>query len=276
MRPSFGNALLCRSGQLLILIGLLHIPLFMILGNSWEGPISWRKPILFGISTGMTLWSTGWIADHLKRTKLDEVCAAIVSVSLVIEVLLITLQQWRGRASHFNRSSYLDSQIDAAMLALITIAFAGLLYFTVRCFGRPRLSRDYQFAAQSGMLFLIVSCVIGFVISAYGYWRVDHGLEPETVGSNGVAKFPHGLAIHALQLFPAVAFVLRKIGIRQSQRLLMLWSWAVSTTFFLGFAIVQTTLGYGRFELQSPVSISLLSLGFVALIAAAFFVLKKR
>ena len=125
---------------------------------------------------------------------------------------MITLQRWRGTASHFNHATTIDEIIDFSMLGLIVIAFLGICYFTVRCFGNLKLDADYQLALRAGMVFLFASCLIGFVISVYGYERLAAGLSPEKVGKSGVPKFPHGIAIHALQLLPLAVLVMRRLA----------------------------------------------------------------
>lgn len=37
-------------GGALILSGLFHLGVFLVDGGAWEGPISWRKPVTFGLS----------------------------------------------------------------------------------------------------------------------------------------------------------------------------------------------------------------------------------
>jgi hypothetical protein len=37
---------------LLVLSGLFHVGAFLADGGPWEGPLSWRKPITFGLSSG--------------------------------------------------------------------------------------------------------------------------------------------------------------------------------------------------------------------------------
>ncbi len=53
--------LLCASG-------LVHLGLWMAAGQEWEGPISLRKPALFGISSGLTLWSLDGCCPAYRRT----------------------------------------------------------------------------------------------------------------------------------------------------------------------------------------------------------------
>lgn len=262
------------AGVCLIALGVLHVPVWIGDGSDWEGRVSWRKPILFGVSTGMTLWSLGWIVGMLKAdrwVRADRIVSYATAITLVVEVALITLQQWRGTASHFNVETRIDRWIDFAMFVLICIAFLGILYLGLRSLGATHLENDYALAARLGMLFLIVSCVIGFIISAYGYQRVNAGLEPETFGEKGVTKFPHGVAIHVLQILPAMTFLTRKLGLRLKLRKQFVWYVGGSFMSLVVFACVQTVAGRARFEVYSPLSISLLS---VAVIMAVVPVVK--
>ncbi|MFK7770447.1 MAG: hypothetical protein AB8B55_24770 [Mariniblastus sp.] len=279
-RPSFSIGLLpvnilVASGVLLVLTGLLHVPMLLISGGSWEGSVSWRKPILFGISTGMTLWSLGWILIKLKRWKVDTLVSWIVALALVIEVGLITMQQWRGQASHFNQETSFDAVVDMAMVAFICIAVAGILWFTFRSFGSLDLSADYAFAVRSGMVFLVLSCAIGFAISFYGYERLEAGLSPESVGERGVTKFPHGVAIHALQLLPIAVFVMQFLKWNEAVRLRVAKYLSVSFLLQMMFAGYQTVNGLGRFELNSSVGIALLG-GSVLVVAYPLIEILKR
>ena len=48
-------------GVVLVASGLAHAVAWAILGGPWEGPVTWRKPILFGISGGLTSLSAAWV-----------------------------------------------------------------------------------------------------------------------------------------------------------------------------------------------------------------------
>ena len=262
------------SGILLIIVGAIHIPIWLADGSSWEGSVAWRKPILFGISTGMTLWSLGWLKTNLKRRRPDDAVAWVVSISLVLEVGLITLQRWRGTASHFNHATTLDEIIDYAMLGLICIAVLGICYFAVRSFGNLKLTADYQYALRSGMCFLVISCLIGFVISVYGYERLSEGFSPEKVGRAGVPKFPHGIAIHALQMLPLAVFVMQRLATPLAQRLTVVHWLTASFVLQIIFASYQTFNGYARGELQTLLGGALAVAVVATLIIPAIIALK--
>jgi hypothetical protein len=104
---------------ILIASGFMHLAILAWNGADWDGPLSLRKPALFGISGGLTVWSLAWLMTQLRPQRFDRVLVSLTSMSLFIEVGLITLQYWRGVSSHFNHATVLDASIEALMLALI-------------------------------------------------------------------------------------------------------------------------------------------------------------
>jgi hypothetical protein len=57
------------AGVLLLASGLVHTVVFLLDGGGWDGPLSWRKPILFGFSFGVTVLSLGWVLSFLPRRR---------------------------------------------------------------------------------------------------------------------------------------------------------------------------------------------------------------
>ena len=62
-------------GAVMVASGLLHLPVWAVLGGPWEGPVTWRKPILFGISGGLTAISLGWVWAMLQLQWWDQLSA---------------------------------------------------------------------------------------------------------------------------------------------------------------------------------------------------------
>src|SRR5437762_11734492 len=52
-------------GALLLVSGLIHLGILVIGGGSWEGPLSLRKAMTFGLSFGLTLITIAWTASWL-------------------------------------------------------------------------------------------------------------------------------------------------------------------------------------------------------------------
>jgi hypothetical protein len=253
-------------GLLLIVSGLAHLLVWGALGGPWEGPVTWRKPILFGISGGMTSLSVGWAWSKLPWRWGDARFAAITAWALLVEVLLIDLQAWRGVASHFNRSTPLDSFLYDLMGVLILWVTLVVVDITVRCFRQPTgLAPDMLLAVRAGLVLLVISCLLGIWVSVNGDLRQAAGLEPERFGVAGVPKFPHGAVIHAIQLLPMLAWVARWAGFSEGRRVRLLAVATAGTALVGTFALVQTLLGRSRFDV-TPATGALLAAGGLCLL----------
>ena len=261
-----------RRARLLVLCGLLllesgaaHLVVWAVAGGPWEGPVSWRKPILFGISGGLTCLSLGWAWAQLPWRRGDAWLAATVAWALLVEVCLINLQTWRGVASHFNRATPFDSWLYDVMGLLILWVTLVAVDLTIRFFRQPTgLASDMLLAARAGLVLLVVSCLLGIWVSVHGDMRVAAGLEPERYGAAGVPKFPHGAVIHALQWLPLLAWAARRAGVTQRRRLWLVAAAVVGTTLIGCFALVQTLAGRSRFDV-TPVTGTLLAVGVICL-----------
>jgi hypothetical protein len=250
---------LATAGVGLVASGLAHVAAWAALGGPWEGAVTWRKPILFGISGGLTALSLGWAWAHLPRRRGDAWLAAATAAALVAEVALIDLQRWRGVASHFNRATPFDAALYDVMTWLILGVTLVIGDLTLRFFlQRPRLSADMLLAARAGLGLLFASCLLGVWTGAQGEIRRAAGLPPETLGAAGVLTFPHGAALHAVQWLPLVAWAAERAGFSIAARTrLVAWSTAGSVL-LCGYALAQTLLGRARFD-APPLTASVLA-----------------
>ena len=260
-RPLYG------CGLVLVAAGLAHLPVWAVLGGAWEGDVTWRKPILFGISTGLTALSLGWAWSKLPWRWGDGPLAAAVAWALGVEVFLIDLQRWRGVASHFNRDTVTDSLLYDGMgiLILFVTVVATDLAIRFLC-GPAALDADMLLAVRWGLVLLVVSCGLGIWISVLGELRQAAGLSPTALGRAGVPKFPHGVAIHAIQWLPAVSWAARRAGIGVAGRLRLVAAAATGTTLLLLYALAQTLAGRGRFDV-TPATAVVLAAALVGLAA---------
>lgn len=236
-------------GLLLVASGLAHLPVWAVCGGPWEGPVTWRKPILFGISGGLTAISLGWVWSLLPKRSGDQWLTAATAWALVVEVLLIDFQRWRGVGSHFNRDTPFDSFLFDAMGVLIVAVTLVIADLTLRLLvNRPPMAADMLLAARTGMALLLVSCALGIWVGMHGEARVGQGLDPTGFGRAGVPKFPHGIVIHAIQWLPALAWAMRRAGVPDARRFLLVAMGAFGSTTLLVYALAQTALGRARFD----------------------------
>lgn len=231
---------------LLLASGIAHLAIFVILGASWHGPLSPRKPALFGISGGMTVWSIAWLMTQLRPQRVDRFLAKSLSIGLFIEVALITIQHWRGVASHFNHSTMIDAAIEFTMLGLILAVSAAIFYLTMRTFRLRTIEPSMAIAIRSGMWLLTLSCGLGILTTVLGEVSIASGRTYELWGKAGVLKFPHGVALHAIQLLPIVAWLVLALRLPNPVRLVL--ATFASQLLFLVFAVWQTSQGFDRFD----------------------------
>jgi hypothetical protein len=267
-------------GVVLVASGLAHVLVWAALGGPWEGPVTWRKPILFGISGGLTSLSLGWAFSTRPWRRFDLVLAWGVALALAVEVAAIDLQRYRGVASHFNRRTPFDSFLYDALGLLIVLVSLVALDLAVRSFLPPaRLVPDMLLAARAGLVFLVISCGLGIWASVHGDLRATAGQAPETLGAAGVVKFPHGAVIHAVQWLPALAWAARRAGIAGGTRLRLVAAATLGTALVLAYALLQTLAGRPRVDGSLPF-VLLLAAGICCLavpaVAVAAAALKPR
>lgn len=264
---------LCISGIALVASGIVHFAVWCLSDSSWSGEVSWRKPTLFGISGGITLVSMAALLPRLPPRRRDPYLAIALAVSMLCEVSLISLQQWRGVASHFNEATPFDARVDGAITLLICVVTAAILDFGLRSFGPMFGPSDCKLAWRGGIAFLLISCGIGFIALAYGHYQTVAGKDPGVYGNAGVVKFPHGMAIHAIQIFPAVAWCLARLQFHESERLRVVRCLIINMTLLLAYSCLQTLTGRDRGDVTT-LSLGLLILSFLSLAPAGPILLR--
>jgi hypothetical protein len=226
--------------------GVLHLMKWLIDGGAWEGPLSIRKPMLFGISSGLTTWSIAWVMTRLEPRKYDRWLINGMAFGLLVEVALITLQYWRGVPSHFNHLTTLDSTIEFTMLGLILAVTLGITHVSLRTSQLRPIEPAMAIAIRGGMWLLTLSCGIGIATWLLGSYNISLGKSYEHWGREGALKFPHGVALHAIQTLPIVVWCGQQLRLAKLVRLVRCT--LASQVFFLLYSLWQTSQGKARFD----------------------------
>lgn len=251
-------------GTALIASGTVHLTLMWVNGADWSGPLSLRKPGLFGISAGLTVWSIAWVATQLIPRNDDQRFVNALSAALLVEVALITLQQWRGVPSHFNRSTAIDSTIEVLMLGLILFVTGGIAWICGRSFDLRPMPASRVIAIRAGLWLLLVSCGLGILVTLAGEANLMWGRPPEVWGKAGVLKYPHGATLHAIQTLPLLSALLQRFQVGHSVSLI--YSAVAAHLLFLFHACWQTCLGRTRMD------VDVMSLAALAMAGGLLFV----
>src|SRR5215510_5383833 len=215
-------------GAALILIGLAHLAAWLVVGGAWQGPVSFRKPTTFGISFGLTTITLAWVTGHLQIAERTRwLLLGPLAVADTCEVAWVATQRWRGVASHFNFTT-------TVIVALAVLAFT-----------RLRAARSMAVAVRAGLLILLVA-------QGVGGWMIGHGVGPAsdgvtqgltTFGAAGVMKVPHAVAMHAIQVLPALAWLLSFTPLAERRRLGLVWAAAAGYGALVAVSVAQTAAG---------------------------------
>ena len=263
-----------RLGKAALVLGasaIVHVFSLFATGGDWSGAVSFRKPITFGVSVGLLMWTCGWVMDRLpSHRRLESVLAGVLIGSGLIEVGLITAQAWRGVASHFNFATTTDTIIFSAMGATIGVFSLALLVITVWAFIQRPIERTTRLAVMAGMGLVITGLGLGQWVITLGVAMAEQlGHAPETViaGSAGVAKFPHAVALHGIQLFIGAAVLGRLVGLDLRRQLTAVRMTVGGYLSLVAWSMVHTIAGRAPLDLGGTEAI--LGLAGLALLASA-------
>ena len=243
-------------GAFLMMSGVFHLGVYLVDGGSWEGPLSWRKPVVFGLSFGITLLTVTWLTGFLRpRRTVGWLVVGVFGLAALGEVALISMQTWRGVASHFNDTTTFDSAVFSAMGLLVSIVALITVVITIWAFIRLDAPAPLALAIRLGLVLMLVSQAVGAQMIAEG---------GNTFGSSGALKVPHAFTLHAIQVLPALALLLlaSEPSERRSRRII-----GLGAAGYLGLicsTMVQTYAGRAPLDL-SITSTALAAVGLVLL-----------
>ena len=197
-------------GALLLVSGIVHIAILAVTGASWVGPLSLRKPAVFGLSFGITLVTIVWVSSFLplaERTRLA--LLTIFTAASVVETALVSLQAWRGVPSHFNVATAFDALVARALtvggIALVVV----IVGLTATAFRRnPAVPISLRRAIQVGFVTLCVAMATGATMIARGMMLVFAGNPAAAYATGGALKPTHAVTMHGILVLPLLAWLL--------------------------------------------------------------------
>jgi hypothetical protein len=258
-------------GGALVLVGLAHLTAWLVVGGAWQGPVSFRKPTTFGVSFGLTTITLAWVTGHLRITDRTRwLLLGPLAAADATEVAWVAVQRWRGVASHFNFATTLDTALFLLGAAAITVTVTVIVALAVLSFTRLRAAPSMAVAVRAGLLVLLVA-------QGVGGWMVGHGVGPAsdgvtqgltTFGAAGVMKVPHAVAMHAVQVLPALAWLLGFARLPDRRRVGLVWAATTGYGALVAVSLLQTAAGLAPLDLG--VAAAALSLLGVLLLGVAF------
>ena len=256
-----------------IVVGVGHLVAWLVVGGPWAGPISFRKPTTFGLSFGLTTITLAWVTSHLRVSdRARWWLLGPLAMADTFEVLWVAVQRWRGVTSHFNFATPTDSWLFLVGGAAIAVTVTVIVVLTVLGFTAMGATPSMTLAIRAGLLILLVA-------QGVGGWMIQHGVGPAsdgqaigltTFGPAGVMKVPHAVAIHAIQMLPALAWLLSFTTLPERQRVNLMGIATLGYVALVVVSLVQTATGMAPLDV-GVVTTVLYLLG-VDLLGVAFVV----
>jgi hypothetical protein len=222
------------------------------------GAPRWLKPAKFAVSTAIYAFTLAWIFTYLPdRPRLTRRVGWITAIILVMEVAIIDLQAARGTTSHYNVATALDAALFGAMGNGILIAWIAAITLTVALFRHRFADQPFGWALRLGMLLTVMGQATGGLMTTPTKPQLDAARDTRmtvagahTVGGpdggpglpltgwsreHGDIRVPHFVGMHAVQVLPAIAWLLTPIVPVARRRGAVI---AVSAGYFALFAIL--------------------------------------
>jgi hypothetical protein len=256
-------------GAVLLISGLLHLAILLIGGGSWEGPLSLRKPMTFGLSFGLTLVTIVWVSPFLRLgTRTRTLLLGVFTAACVLETTLVTLQAWRGVPSHFNLETTFDGVVARTLAAGGMVLVAVILALTFASFrANATVPASLRLAIRIGFMSLVGAVLVGALMIAKGMRLVFAGDAQAGYATGGTLKPIHAVTMHAILVLPALAWALSFVNWSERRRI------GVVLLATAGYLAVAGTVAFATVaDPESPqtslVTIAFFVLGAVLLLAS--------
>jgi hypothetical protein len=218
---------LYESNPVLAVIGWMHwiLAVALMLGVAFDsrtilGINPWIKPVKFSISIAIYVWTLAWFLRYLTgRTRAVRIISWVVAMTMVAEIIGITLQSARGVPSHFNMATPLDAAIFSAMGAVIGVNTVMIVWVCVLFFvDHPDLPLAYLWGIRFGLLLFLLAAAEGVFMVIHGSHTVcapDGGAGLPFVNwsrAHGDLRVAHFAGMHALQVLPLFGYWMGRSG----------------------------------------------------------------
>lgn len=254
--------LLTGAGLFLLLLAVPSVAGIWLDPRVITGAPAWLKPTKFAVSTGiyaLTLAGILVLLPGWHRTR--RVVSVVTVVVMVLEVVIIDLQAWRGTTSHFNVSTPFDAVLFSIMgIAIFTQTFtSGAVAVAL---WRQRFDdRAMGWALRLGMTLTIVGALTGGLMTrptaaqladaragqpllragAHTVGAPDGGAGIPLTGwstQHGDLRVPHFLGLHAVQALPLFAWLAGRLVRRRDDAVRTQLTVAAAATYCAIFVLL--------------------------------------
>lgn len=226
----------------LVLSGLVHIGILIVTGGPWDGPLSWRKPASFGLTLATLTWVLGFVT---LRPWTRSVLLAVLASACVVEVLVISVQAWRGLPSHFGVTGP-GAGLVAAGAAGGALAVVGVVSMATVAAWRsaPTTAPSMRLALRAGFCSLMVAVALGVYMLARGMLISRGSGDVEgAFAFTATVKPGHAATMHGILVLPALAWLLSFADRSERYRLAVVRAASLGYLLFAGVVVVEVLAG---------------------------------
>jgi len=208
------NPVLAFTGWLHWILAVILIAAIPFDSRTILGINPWIKPLKFSISIAIYVWTLAWYLGYLSgRRRVVGIISWGVAISVIAEIIGITLQSARGVPSHFNVATPLDAALFSAMGTMIGINTLMLIWVCVLFFvDHPDLPAAYLWGIRFGLVLFLLASFEGVFMVIHGSHTVgapDGGADLPLVNwsrEHGDLRVAHFAGMHALQVLPLAGY----------------------------------------------------------------------
>ncbi|MFJ5984097.1 hypothetical protein [Lentzea sp. NPDC092896] len=284
MLRTWHRPLVVFGGLMVVLIPIALLGLLIDDRTLVNSPI-WLKPLKFAVSLAIYAFTLAWLLTYLKRfQRVGWWAGTILATAGALEMVVIVGQVVRGKRSHFNFETPLDTTLFSIMGSTIVVLWVTHAIVAVLLWRTKIENEALSWSIRLGLLISFLGLGVGFLMTQPKPGQALDGgtLGAHTVGApdggaymaitgwsteHGDLRVGHFVGMHALQVLPVLIALL---GNRANAKL----AWVASGS-FLGIFLLVTWQALRGQSLVQPDSTTLLALAGI-IVATALGVVWAR
>ena len=228
----------------------------------------WLKPFKFAVSSIIYALSLIYLTSLIPTQRFLKIANVITSYGLIIELIIIYLQAYRGRMSHFNFLTLEDMILFQIMAFAIVAVWICLIIYMVGFF---KLDTNNDVLIPSIRVGLIITFLsmgmaftmtqpskqdiqkaeqnkgpIGLVMGSHSVGETDETKRlPLTswARTGGDLRIAHFIGLHALQILPFFGFLFRRLKFSYTSGLFIVYAIGLSYFGLTLFSLIQALNG---------------------------------
>ena len=160
------NALLTMLGLLMVITLLATCVGLLIDHRVIAGAPAWAKPAKFAISFSVYCFTFVWLLSFLRRwKKIATALAAITTIGVLLDMVLIVLQVIRGVRSHFNVATPFDDMVYRIMGFGSALIFLAAFVTAIFLLFERRTDRTLIWSLRLGLVIMMFGMFAGFLMT---------------------------------------------------------------------------------------------------------------